>query len=515
MLFIFTTVPLTIYFLTFRNQSKNIIADTLASGVVVKKSAFLLVITSCISKFIKARVLQYDRMLISKIINRHFLFLYLSQHSQYKHSIIMKRRQFPLKSLNRQCVKSNSNYNVHESSSRNRVSILSDDAKASLRAGQIIGTLPRAIEELVQNSIVHGKATIVDVKVGTVNTEKYGRTTLLEVKDNGSGIDAKSTETLIGIEHCTSYTDSISNHNSLKGETLKSLAAMSVEFRITTASKVRQIDGVSQKVRLSHFAPSKSRKRKFSGDFNRDESQSESKLIICEKVIREGSVISFKSMIEGRTDIQFDTNVLHDTGTLIQTYGLFHSFAVRKRHYELNSSSSQATSKDRVVISQVQNCIQILALAFPHVSVRLTNETLSSAADWEWINHSQSKEKSSYSALMMTSNSDIRHRLVQLCGENEVTQCSLININFNEGGYTSSRHTRFAPSSTPSRNEWKMRGILCFKKRGGDIEGKSTEATMNRNRRQEFIFINGKLSKTNSALSDLIQNTASKGGSCK
>lgn len=432
----------------------------------------------------------------------------------------MKRRQFPLKSLNRQCVESNSHHTVHESSSRNRVSILSDDTKASLRAGQIIGTLSRAIEELVRNSVVHGKATIVDVKVGTVNTEKYGRTTLLEVKDNGSGIDAKSTETLIGIEHCSSNTDSINNHNTLKGETLKSLAALSVEFRITTASKVRQIDGVSQKVRLSHsqsctFAPSKLRKRKIPDDFNTDESQSESKPIICEKVIREGSVISFKSMCEGSTEIQFDTNIVHGTGTLIQIYGLFHSFAVRKRQYELNSSSSQATSKDRVVQSQVQNCIQILALAFPQVSIRLSNETLSSAAVWEWINDSQSKEKSSYSALMMTSNNDIRHRLVQLCGENEITQCSLININFTEGGNTSSRHKRFAPTSTPSRNEWKMRGILCCKKRSECIEGESTEAMLNRNRRQEFIFINGKLSKTNSALSDLIQNAASTGGSCK
>lgn len=430
---------------------------------------------------------------------------------------VMKRRNFKNIGFN---FRADIDSNEIESST-NRLSMLSEDALASVRASQVIGTLPRAIEELVRNAIEHGRATQVDVKLGTVNTQSHGRTTMFEVKDNGTGIDAKSTQTLIGTKHCSTDLHGMNDvganesyiRDSMKGETLKSLAALSVEFHVTTTSKVREDVMKALEVNPSMtFAPTKLRKRKMSLASYRDEDQIGSKVIVCEKVIREGETVSFNSSVQTQTDSHIIT-----TGTTIRVIGLFHNFAVRKRQYELSTHSIQDISNDRVLLSQVRNCIQWLALASPRVSLRLFSDASSSTVDCAWLN--------SNSTSLTTCKNDITQRIIQLCGEKATSNCSFFELNHVEDGASSRKSTGLtsldhSKSSSHTNNtaiarSWTMKGVLCYKNASDCIPGMCAEGMSNRSRQQELVFINGKLSKRSSALGDLIHRFASTIGSSK
>ena len=442
-----------------------------------------------------------------------------------------------------------------------RVSLLSDAAKASVRAGQVIGSLSRAIEELVRNSVVHGRATAVDVKVGTVKfgNSTNGRTTLLEVKDNGTGIDANSTQTLIGTEHCSSsYAqvgtrnennheegrsnggDFLVQHKTLKGETLKSLAALSVEFRVTTASLIRKGTNssvTSQKVmkessqqRQRTFAPSKSRRR-YRTDYasNEEEEYCEPNVVVCEKIIRQGKDVSFKSSTCKKRDSPFvrtnDPNKgNYCTGTSIRVFGLFHGFAVRKRQYDISTQSLHDMSVDRVKLNQARHCIQVLAMAFPNISIRLV-DAVSDSVHVAWTpTSSLCSNRFPHSSQLLNHNTDfnnvnksIKNRLHQLCGEKISSKCSFVDLSFTEDeqyqrsasldvSYSVQSSSLSSSSSSsfpiPLRSAWKIDGVICCIEAEKD---KSTSKLVNRSRQQELIFVNGLLSKQNFMLGDLIQ----------
>ncbi len=389
-----------------------------------------------------------------------------------------------------------------------RVKELPNETKASIRATQVIGSLSRAIEELVRNSIEHGRATLVDVKVGMFRAQN-GPSTLLEVKDNGVGIDAKSTEKWIGMSHCSS-SDSRRNglydrgntstitttQQSLKGETLKSLAALSVEFRISTSSRERIENEEEAEIRVFSMhtapsAPSKSRKRKLTRESNSSHVKQLGELITSEKVIRNGSIVSsFQSTRNHTLNLQSS-----DTGTTVQLYGLFHKFAVRKRQYEICSQSQNDKSLNRIRMRQARSCIQVLALAFPNVSIRLY-DTGSKNIDTCW-NRAQIRNCSYLESM--------KHRLKESLGGRLDPHHSMIDVQFSERSANLSR--KFL-TATKNRNGWSLQGVLCVsnltKPSSYNTNGSMSERLTGSISRNEFVFVNGKLSKQNASLGELI-----------
>ena len=57
----------------------------------------------------------------------------------------------------------------------------------------------------------------------------------------------------------------------------------------------------------------------------------------------------------------------------MKLYGLFHRHRVRRKHYETQIKPSRPTKVDENVvgITQARGCIQLVAMAFPKVSIRL------------------------------------------------------------------------------------------------------------------------------------------------
>ena len=149
--------------------------------------------------------------------------------------------------------------------------MLSQPTIDSVRAAQVIGCHSRAIEELVRNSILHGKATVIDVildrekREALSNGGRKGRTTLvptLQVKDNGIGIDGESLDKFVGTHYCTTQEkdNATKNHGAtgvfqqgsfdrvyekyckrdMKGESLKSLACLCLEMQIETCFEIKK-----------------------------------------------------------------------------------------------------------------------------------------------------------------------------------------------------------------------------------------------------------------------------------
>ena len=86
---------------------------------------------------------------------------------------------------------------------------LSERAASSVRAGQLIGSIGRAVEGLVRNSSDHGFATDVVVTVGVGGGGGGGGGSAsdrsgLEVSDDGIGMDPSAVRDRVGTERCSS-----------------------------------------------------------------------------------------------------------------------------------------------------------------------------------------------------------------------------------------------------------------------------------------------------------------------
>ncbi len=102
-------------------------------------------------------------------------------------------------------------------------------------SGQVITSLSTAIKELVENSLDAG-ATSVDV------TLRGSGADVIEVSDNGSGVEASNYETLV-LKHYTSklrsfsdLTDGVQSFG-FRGEALSSLCELSESFTVITRQK--------------------------------------------------------------------------------------------------------------------------------------------------------------------------------------------------------------------------------------------------------------------------------------
>ena len=270
---------------------------------------------------------------------------------------------------------------------------------------------------------------------------------------------------------------------------------MSVEFRIATSSRARsratinEIEKKKDSKKTIPSAPSKCRKRKRIESRLVDTKQTGG-MTKCEKVIRYGSVISFQSSKE-HTPAPLESS----SGTTIQIYGLFHNFAVRKRQYELTSHSQNEKSIHRTRLSQARSCIQILAMAFPDVTIRLF-DTGSKTMDTCW-------GKLLVSGCTQASFIEsVRHRLRQLCGTKVNSNQTFLDVYFREN--EDERKHQFSAEGTV-RNGWFIRGVLCMSSSDG-YKDSSRERVDSSSRQLEYIFVNGKQSKQNSSLCDLIQS---------
>ena len=433
--------------------------------------------------------------------------------------------------------------------SMGRVQMLSKNTIDYVRSGQVIGSQSRAIEELVRNSILHGKATVVDVIIGKTKTSSSSRkqgafVPSLQVKDNGIGIDSDSVEKFIGTHYCTfhdgqqlpgkgGFGKSSSNSN-CKGESLKSLASLCLEMQIETCFAVQKPQSEKKPVSSSpyfsrssshkkvhqhshHHAPTKRRRRQehhqnsdssfFSSPpttrgkddgllVSSDQSSCSSYYLThCNKVVKNGTMASFKSSRSSfedhnytrkhhsppaeqqtRQQSQFcsparptksdsatssnssvrrqeqqslppsSKNVEPSTGTHIKIHGLFHNHEVRRKH---DIMTSDLHSSKGPGIIKARHCIQILALAFPTVTIRLYfdeenivswNYRVSSLLGDENDHDSRKRNVRSSSSTTSTrqGSSDawwtksfmrgLRQRIIQLCGGGTTGSNEVIDI---------------------------------------------------------------------------------------
>jgi DNA mismatch repair ATPase MutL len=205
---------------------------------------------------------------------------------------------------------------------KGRIRALPSGVANNVRASHVIGSQQRGVEELLQNSIIHGEAKKVIVTLGNDN--------IIIVEDDGVGIDNESMRTLIGTEACTNNASLEIFGSQGRGESLRCVAALCVEVTIESTF-------------LSN---------------NRS-------VVSSTKLIRNGVTVSF----EDSTDHKMSSSILPmmrssiktTQGTRIILRNFFQQFAVRRNHRTEN------------LLSHVRSMLTMMSLIYPLVSFQLIN----------------------------------------------------------------------------------------------------------------------------------------------
>lgn len=414
----------------------------------------------------------------------------------------------------------------------NRVQLLPGTTQDFVRAGQLIGSPRRAIEELVRNAVTHGCAKEVTITFGTVQSQFGGGASaaFIEVEDDGIGIDNVACRDFIGTQPCSSQAPvSVQNERhpaqiapgSLRGESLKALAALSVDFHVETTclNQKAQVSCPPHQHGGSNLlsAPSKPRKR-FQHRMNpaiEDQNREMKSTITSRKVVRDGKTFSYHS-----------TESTHRSGTKVQLYGLFHKHHVRLRHYQNNSVPASSDSSDHINIGHARILIQTLSLIFPTVTFKLY-QTASSQAELICLRPTSLINGESFGNRLLQR--ALKERFLQFCRSRNMDKCTLVDVSHAEVNgvesseflcSTSSRsrcaaatksqyYTRTAHESMLNvglhEENWLISGVLLCK----ETDLKADEAPMNRIKQQELIFVNNRPIRNHSVLSDLIQQLCS------
>ena len=205
-----------------------------------------------------------------------------------------------------------------------RIRALPSGVANHVRASQIIGSVERGVEELIQNAIVHGSARSLSVTLGEhPNNGDF----IIVVEDDGVGIDNVSMRTLIGTEACCNDAFTVFGSQG-RGDSLRSIAALCTEMKI----------------------------------------QSTNGNVSSSKVIRNGITVSFEdSTGHGSSSTSILPTIRsmaqsNRTGTKITLLNMFHQFAVRRKYHNC---------KD--LFAAIRAMISMLALAYPLVSFKLVN----------------------------------------------------------------------------------------------------------------------------------------------
>jgi DNA mismatch repair ATPase MutL len=225
---------------------------------------------------------------------------------------------------------------VNMADERRRIKLLNDQAAAAVRGSQVIGSVSRAVEELVRNS-VEGFSKSCVISVGPNE---------IIVSDDGVGIDAEAMCALIGTEYCSN--DEVTG--SRKGETLRSLASLCVEMKVETA--------------CWHCENSVPRRMNSLGS---------SKIMVSEKLFRDGALVFFnRSSDISPAIIPNNHNKATKTGTVVTLRGLFHRHVVRRKHHTLAKHDKAYNGRE---LTQIRACLRLLALSYPCVYFELRDGT--------------------------------------------------------------------------------------------------------------------------------------------
>ena len=330
---------------------------------------------------------------------------------------------------------------------KSRIRQLDDHVAASVRGSQIIGSVGRAVEELILNSIAGGSASSVSISLGSND---------MSICDDGRGINIDAMRLYIGTNYCSNGAE-ISG-TGRKGETLRSLASLCLEMKI-----------------VSQYAAADRRKQQALSNVNGTSSHESNRVIgivQCEKVFRNGRVVSFNQSSDNNNTTSSVLPKLNQlstkekkTGTTITIRGLFHQHAVRRKH--LANQDGTSNSQD---LAQVRVCLRALVLSYPHVAFELS---FNGKIDCLYQTNISSSNVSP--SLRLKSRALIQ-RLCEMY-PNEFTQDLSIELTL---------------------EELSAFGALCIFEEDGD------DNDVLRNRELEMICINGRVATQNSALADVV-----------
>lgn len=448
-----------------------------------------------------------------------------------------------------------------------RVQVLPKSTSDFVRAGQVIGSSFRAMEELVYNAVVHGRGKVIDITFGTTGGGTAGSSSamaFLKVADDGIGIDEASTRQYIGTKNCSSQilfrdnksaTDATADvaqmKNYCKGESLKALASLSIEFRIFTTCVVERSgeDGIlsasaAQKetpcgggaIRRRNLLasapekPLKKRKRKSfldesASSIHRSQQKAPRAALVTstmstEKIVRNNETFLFRSFP--------NTNVVKPTGTSIELFGLFHKHHVRlKQHQQMMQDGNH-----QVPWSKVRNCVQVLAMAYPHVTIRLYCTKNKTMPDTVWaqstsiskigpslFDHQRFSMHPLYTMAM-------KQRLLDLNGMDgaDVNSGIFLRVFYSESCNNSNNSderklsskdfvkdktlTGVINSMRESKRKWNVCGVLYeMLHPSNSITCESLSSIAKNNSKDNgFIFVNGRFYKHQAALLDLVSS---------
>lgn len=383
---------------------------------------------------------------------------------------------------------------VDKESTSPRIQSLPDSTSAFVRAGTVIGSHLRAIEELVRNSIIHGHCSNVTVTLQNNQDDEPGKRFIVEVKDDGRGLTEEPFRDMIGSRYCSS------DGSTSRGQSLKSIADLCVEFHIESTHGVDKKDHYNPERRDRHVAlltaPSK-RKRQDTEYESSNRQKQYSHFVKCEKIIRNGEVVKFLST-------QMNPENFHSTwsgtGTVVRLYGLFHQHYVRQQQY-LRATSQSSTIDDTISFSHIKSCVQILAMAFPWVGLRLCTTSPSignlsiirEQSIWLKPSLEGNNKKMSYATM-------IRFRQL-VCDRVHDKTVSFFNVDYEENhdGSNGSSYTE-----DDSRTRWKVNGVLCLNSQFDDAPDVIKERTV-RSRLFELVYSNQRILKNSSSIADMLQ----------
>lgn len=210
-----------------------------------------------------------------------------------------------------------------------RIRALPSGVANHVRASQVIGSVERGVEELLQNAILHGAARSLSVTMGEHPNSDF----VIVVEDDGVGIDNVSMRTLIGTEACCNDAFIVFG-NQGRGDSLRSIASLCVECKIESTFESKNGKNISST-----------------------------------KVIQNGVTVSYEdstghwsssSSVLPSSARSIATN--NRTGTRITLRNMFQQFAVRRKYHH-----------SRDLLAEVRTVISMLALAYPLVSFKLVN----------------------------------------------------------------------------------------------------------------------------------------------
>ncbi|KAL3781340.1 hypothetical protein ACHAW5_010140 [Stephanodiscus triporus] len=262
------------------------------------------------------------------------------------------------------------------------------------------------------------------------------------VADDGIGIDAEAMRELIGTEYCSN-----DEGTGRKGETLRSLALLCVEMKVETACWC-----------CDNSVPRQT-----------TSSSGSSKLIVSEKLLRDGSLVFFN---RSPGIIPNDNNKATKTGTVVTLRGLFHRHAVRRKHHTQSKQDKASNGRE---FAHIRACLRLLALSYPTVSFQLRDGTtekvdLSCSSSLQTLESSRTLSFESRALLLR-----LRELYPDDFPQEDSTELSL------------------------EEDHFRAFGVLCISK--DDDDGVAV-----RNRELEIICINGRLATNRDKLADAISN---------